>query len=70
MTTLKVSFLSKGYFTLTASRPDISAAIALGSGAIVIGEQAVYEIVDETVAAIRSCSQRSFPREEENVSGS
>jgi Ca-activated chloride channel family protein len=50
MDTLKVPFLSEDYFELAQSRPDIGAALALGSRVIVVSDQAVYEIVDESEA--------------------
>jgi Ca-activated chloride channel family protein len=47
METLKVPFLSEDYFALATSRPDIGAALALGTKVIVVTEDSVYEIVDE-----------------------
>ena len=47
MDTLKVPFLSEDYFSLALSRPDFGAALALGSRVIIVGDQAVYEIVEE-----------------------
>jgi len=48
MDTLKVPFLSEDYFALASSKPDIGAALALGSNVIVVGDQVAYEIVDES----------------------
>ncbi len=47
METLKVPFLSEDYFKLALSRPDIAAALALGSNVIVVADDRVYEIVGE-----------------------
>ncbi|HZD56517.1 MAG TPA: hypothetical protein VE136_07335, partial [Anaerolineales bacterium] len=45
MQTVKVSFLSDEYFALSASRPELAAAFALGEKVIAISGGVVYEVV-------------------------
>ena len=68
MDTLRVAFLSEDYFTLASSRPDIGAALALGSNVIVVGDQVAYEIVDESEAGDRMVLPEPFSPEEEGES--
>jgi len=46
METIKVTFLSEDYFALSAARPDLAAAFALGSQVIAISDGIAYEVVD------------------------
>ena len=45
MTTVKVPFLSEGYFDLAAARPEIGAAFAIGERVIVLADGVAYEVV-------------------------
>lgn len=47
MITQKVAFLSDDYFLLSASRPEIGAALALGEHVVVVIDGQAYEIVGE-----------------------
>jgi Ca-activated chloride channel family protein len=47
MQTQKVAFLSDDYFALSASRPDLAAAFALGERVIAISSGTAYEVVDQ-----------------------
>ena len=47
MQTTRVSFLSDDYFALSASRPNLAAAFALGLHVIAISDGIVYEVVDD-----------------------
>ena len=68
METLKVAFLSEDYFSLASSRPDLGTALALGSRVIVVGDQVVYEIVDESEAGDTMVLPEPFSPEEEGES--
>ncbi|HBG74225.1 MAG: hypothetical protein A2X25_03710 [Chloroflexi bacterium GWB2_49_20] len=46
MQTIRVSFLSDDYFALSAARPELAAAFALGSRVIVLSDGIAYEVVD------------------------
>jgi Ca-activated chloride channel family protein len=48
MQTLKVPFLSNDYFALSAARPELAAAFALGSRVIALSEGLAYEVVGST----------------------
>jgi len=48
MQTVKVSFLSEAYFTLSAAHPNLAAAFALGSRVIAITDGVAYEVVEST----------------------
>ena len=45
MTTLKVAFASDDYFALTAARPELAAAFAMGERVIVMYDGVAYEVV-------------------------
>jgi Ca-activated chloride channel family protein len=45
MQTVKVAFLSDDYFALSAARPDLAAAFALGSRVIALADGVAYEVV-------------------------
>lgn len=47
MKTIKLTFLSKGYFDLLAANPDIQSAFALGKNVIILVKGKAYEIVNE-----------------------
>ena len=68
MDTLRVAFLSEDYFTLASSRPDIGAALALGSNVIVVGDQVASEIVDESEAGDTMVLPEPFSPEGEGES--
>lgn len=46
MQTTRVSFLSDDYFALSASRPNLAAAFALGTHVIALSDGIAYEVVD------------------------
>ncbi|MBN2502786.1 MAG: VWA domain-containing protein [Anaerolineales bacterium] len=54
MDTVEVAFLSDDYFELTAMRPELAAAFALGERVIALSDGVAYEVVpaDESVAPI------------------
>lgn len=47
MEPLAVPFLSEDYFTLANARPDLAAALALGSQVIILVNDTAYQVVDE-----------------------
>jgi Ca-activated chloride channel family protein len=49
MQTIKVSFLSEDYFALSAARPELGAAFALGTQVIVLSDGVAYEVVDSDI---------------------
>lgn len=48
MQTAKVPFLSDDYFSLSAARPELAAAFALGPRVIALSDGIAYEVVDST----------------------
>jgi Ca-activated chloride channel family protein len=51
MSTVKVPFLSKAYFDLAQSRPELAAALALGEKVIVMAGSTACEVVDASTPA-------------------
>ncbi len=49
MQTVKVLFLSDDYFALTAARPDLAAAFALGKQVIAIADGVAYQVIESGV---------------------
>jgi hypothetical protein len=78
MSAVAVPFLSDDYFRLASSRPDISAAMALGMRVIVIADGVAYEIVGEDEPGddvplpsdVEEPSQETPGGEREDVGGS
>jgi Ca-activated chloride channel family protein len=50
MQTVKIGFLSDDYFSLAASRPELSAAFALGTRVIALSDGTAYEVVADAGA--------------------
>jgi Ca-activated chloride channel homolog len=48
MQTVKVGFLSDDYFRLASSRPELGAALALGTRVIALSDGVAYEVVEDT----------------------
>jgi hypothetical protein len=46
MQTTKVAFISDDYFALSAARPELAAAFALGSRVIALSDSVAYEVID------------------------
>jgi len=51
MTTVKVPFLSADYFALSAARPDLAAAFALGPQVIALADGVAYQVVSAQTPA-------------------
>jgi len=50
MQTVKAAFLSDDYFALTAARPELAAAFALGGRVIALSDGVAYEVVEADIA--------------------